>query len=507
MRIVMTGINHHTAGVELREKLAMGPGAAERVLGLLRGRFPGCEWVVLSTCCRTEVYFARPKDAEPTADQALGVVAEACAVEEERLRAASIHRENAQAVAHLFRVATGLDSIVLGEPQILGQVKEAYELAHRCGAVGPSLHLVFQQAVAGAKQLRTTTGINSGRVSLGSVAVDFARRIFERFDDKTVVGVGAGEMAKIALQHLRGLGPAKLWLVNRTLSRAQELVGRLRILAQEGGARGFEDLEELLVEADIVVTSVGGGGPILTADQMRPLIRRRRLRPLFVIDIAVPRNVDPAVGTLTNVYLYNIDDLQHVVSQTHQARSEEAQRCEQHLMEAVHACMADVQNRDLGQLIRALKHQLQVIGRDEMRRTQRKLRSASGEELEEILEQHTHRLINKILHLPLSQLDRRRPDAPLAFYAAALRRLFGLDASSLAGQQPDEVSAGVPAQNRTAKLPRRKAIPLRPPGTRGSSAPGTRGSSSPGTPGPGNSGSDGGVASRAVVGPVVSTNP
>lgn len=216
MRILLLGVNHRTAAVDLREKLALAVGDGDAAVADLHARFPGTECVVLSTCNRIEFYLARPTHQPPTADDLRRLLAQRSGLSPEAVTAASIHREGEQAVQHLFRVCTGLDSMVLGEPQVLGQVKRAYEAATAAGAVGPVLHRVFQGGLAAAKRLRTQTGIGVGRVSVASVAVDFARRIFDTFGDKTVLAVGAGEMAKATLQHLLKLGPGRLWVLNRS---------------------------------------------------------------------------------------------------------------------------------------------------------------------------------------------------------------------------------------------------------------------------------------------------
>ncbi len=431
MKITLVGVNHRTAGVELRERLSYSPQQHETAVGDLLGLFPGSEAVVLSTCNRTELYLASPQPGPPVMEKALAFLARDRSVSHDQLRSVSISREDDQAVAHLFRVAAGLDSMVLGEPQILGQVKRAYESATNQGAVGPAMHLVFQRAIAVGKQVRTTTGIDTGRVSIGSIVVDFAKQIFERFDNKTVVGIGAGEMAKVTLRHLMDLRPAKLWLTNRSLPRATALVEKLGLAGTAGGARTIEDLDALLTEADIVVTSAAAQQPIITAERFEPILRRRRSRPLFLIDIAVPRNIEPTVGSFKNVYLYNLDDLHGVAAQTHQKRSQQIEVCEKMVFDEVRQCIAQLRNHDVGQLIRALKHKLHDLGLAEQKRTGRKLAACDPQDLPQalsaLLEEHTRRLINKILHLPLSQLDRRRDDAPLGFYAAALRRLFDLE--------------------------------------------------------------------------------
>ncbi len=447
MRIVMLSISHRTASVDLRERIAIAGERLDQAIQSLRHKYPHCEAVVLSTCNRTELYIARPLHEAPTYEQLDEFLADFCGIESKHVTSAAVHREQDQAVTHLFRVATGLESMVIGEPQILGQVKQAYEISQRSSAVGPVLHRVFQQAISVAKQVRSESGIGEGRVSIGSVAVDFASQIFERFDDKVMVAIGAGEMAKVTLKHLQALKPAKLWLTNRTRQRAEELAATMNLQGAVGstgsgggGVRSFEDLDELLVEADIVLTSTGATQPIITEERFRPLIRRRRSRPIFMVDIAVPRDIDPAVGNLSNVYLYNIDDLQRVVLKTHENRSAQVEQCEKMVFEAVRTCMATVQHRDVGLLIRALRDKLHSYAKDERQRSIKKRSNGSGEidtELEKLLEEHDHRLVNKILHLPLQQLDPKNPDAPLGFFAAALKRLFALEEGTAAANEKE----------------------------------------------------------------------
>lgn len=429
MRVLLLGVNHRTAPVELREKLALATSDPAAALRAMRERFPLCEAALVSTCNRLEVYAARPTHHAPTADDLRNFLAERAAVPAEAVSAASIHREGEQAVAHLFRVSAGLDSMVLGEPQILGQVKRAYESAAACGAAGPTLHKVFQAAAAAAKRVRTATGIGSGRMSVATVAVDFARQIFDDFRDKTVVGIGAGDMAKATLRHLLRLEPGKLWVLNRSPERAAALAAELGLVLPRGGARAWDELDALLVEADIVLTSTASREPILTAERFKPLLRKRRGRPLFIVDIALPRDVGADVGTLSNVYLYNLDDLQKVVQANAQTRGGEVERCEAQLADAAAACHRQLQHRDLGVLIRQLRTQLHDIGDAESDRTARKLAAlgVGDEAVQALLQEHTQRVVNKILHLPLSQLDGKDAEAPLGFYAAALRRLFALD--------------------------------------------------------------------------------
>ncbi len=454
MRILMLSISHRTASVELREKLAFSGERLDAAVDALRRLYPQSEAVLLSTCNRTELYIARPEHESPKLEQLDEFLAGFCMVPLTEVTAAAVHREQDQAVAHLFRVATGLDSMVLGEPQILGQVKRAYEHGMARQAVGSVLHRVFQQAITIAKLARSKTGIDEGRVSVGSVAVDFASQIFDHFNDKIMVAIGAGEMAKLTLQHLKALKPARLWLTNRTQARAAALAEQLGLIGAGGtggaggaggadavnaGIRPFEELDELLVEADVVVTSTGATQPIITANRMRPLVKRRRSRPLIIIDIAVPRDVEAGVGSLSNVYLYNIDDLQRVVMKTHEDRSALVEQCETMVFDAVRACLASIQHRDVGHLIKALREKFHGLAAAERERTLKKLAATPMDDLapavKEALEEHDHRLLNKILHMPLSQLNQKDPNAPMAFFAAALRQLFNLQDES-AGVNP-----------------------------------------------------------------------
>ncbi len=444
MRVLFTGINHRTAPVELRECFASA-GDTGSHLEAFRTRFPGCECVIVSTCNRFELYAARPLHGKPKSDDLLTFLSERFGVPMGQVASASIHREQDQAVAHLFRVCCGLDSMVLGEPQVLGQVKRAYQTAAEAAAAGPVLHKVFQHAIATAKHARTETGIDAGRVSVGSVAADLARQVFADFADKTVLGIGAGEIAKLTLRHLMGLKPHRLWLVNRTHQNAQALAEAIHLPASIGGAQPWEQRDELLAEADIVVTCTGSTEPILTPQRFKPILKRRRYRPMFVIDLAMPRDASPELGSMTNVYLYNIDDLQSVVASSLGQRGDQAQACEQHVAAAVTACMSQITHADLGQLIQKLRDKLNELGRDERERTLKKLgQHPDPQALDDALGEHTHRLINKILHLPLSQLNQHHSDAPLGFYAAAIRRLFDLDEDTGAKAGPAQAPVKPP---------------------------------------------------------------
>ncbi|MBI1337796.1 MAG: glutamyl-tRNA reductase [Phycisphaera sp.] len=427
MRVLMVGTSHHTAGVEFRERLALDTEGQRALVEHFRKAFPRAELVVLSTCNRTELYIAKPSHGPPTAEEVRTHLAICRGLESAGVAAATVHREQEQALGHLFRVCSGLDSMVLGEPQIIGQVRRAYETSCEQQSVGPVLHKVFQDALAIGKTVRSQTGIDAGRVSVGSIAVDFAQQVFERFDDKTVVALGAGEMAKLTLRHLVPHKPRRLWLCNRTLERAQALAQLLGITPEQGGARPLDAMDQLLVEADVLITNALSAQPIVTEARLSPLLRQRRGRPLVIIDIAVPRNVAAGVGSLRNIYLYNLDDLQRVVDETGSSRQQHVDRAEAMVRDAIAKCLHQVQHRDVGQLIKNLRQRLHDVGMAEQERTLRKLAGAPPEQAGDLVREHTHRVINKILHMPISALDQEKGDVPLGFYAAALRRLFDLD--------------------------------------------------------------------------------
>ena len=293
--------------------------------------------------------------------------------------ASCLYQKSEKAVAeHLFAVAASLDSMVLGETQILGQVREAYECSQQMSLAGPMLHPLFQRALMVGKQVMRHTPLAEGRVSVASVAVDHARRIFERFDDKTILSIGAGEMAGIMLRHLAGLNPGNLLVCNRDPAKAQDLVDRLS--APFAQAVAFEDVAKHLVAADIVVCSTGAAHPILTRARFEPLRKQRRYRPIFLIDIAVPRDISADVGELDNVYLYNLDDLQQVVLGTHSQRQEAMAGAKAIVAREVEEYLAWHRQRELGPAIHRLYRRYHELAREELDRELTKLPNIGAQE-------------------------------------------------------------------------------------------------------------------------------
>src|SRR5688572_24652446 len=284
-RLLLLGLNHTTAPLDVRETLAFDAKQCRHAVAAFRAKFEQCEAVLLSTCNRVELYIGRPAHAHPTLEEMVGFLAEFHGIDAALFRAHLYHKKDRDVVEHLFSVSSSLDSMVLGETQILGQVREAYDLSRGLESVGPLLNPLFQRALGVGKQVMHETALNEGRLSVASVAVDYARRIFETFTDKTVLCIGAGKMANLALQGFVGLQPRRLLVCNRDPAKAHALAERFN-----GEAVAYERLEDHLVAADIVVTSTGSAHPIITRSLYKKVRQRRRYRTSFLIDTAVPRD-------------------------------------------------------------------------------------------------------------------------------------------------------------------------------------------------------------------------
>ncbi len=318
-RLLVLGLNHKTAPLALRETLAFSDPQSAHALSLLKAQFPPVEAVLLSTCNRVELYLSLPQDAPIPLEVLTHFLATAHHVDPRALAPHLYLHEDRAMVDHLFAVTTSLDSIIVGETQILAQVKAAYQLAAAHGTIDKVFHALFQRSLAAAKDAHESTRLAAGRVSVASVAVDLAGSIFDRFDDKTVLCLGAGKMAGLMLRHLVDLSPRRLVIANRSLDNAQKLAAQFATLLPTE-AQPLEALDELLVQADILLTSTGAPEPLITAARMKALQKKRRYRPAVIVDIAVPRDVEPAVGGLPNLYLYNVDDLQNRAAGTRAAR-------------------------------------------------------------------------------------------------------------------------------------------------------------------------------------------
>ncbi|RUM88922.1 MAG: glutamyl-tRNA reductase [Thermodesulfatator sp.] len=397
-KILLLGLNHRTAPVEVRERFALEK-RGRHPLAHLRAYLPEVEEAYyLSTCNRVEYLLVTP-ERERTLSGLKDFLSQETGLPRADFEPHLYLFEDLEAVRHLFRVACGLDSMVLGEPQILGQVKEAYrEAAGRYRTTGPILNRLLHRTFSVAKRVRTQTGIGSYAVSVSYAAVELAKKIFGSLRGRVVLLVGAGEMAELAAQHLLAAGAQRLLVANRTLSRAVELAERYR-----GEALSLEELAEALLSADIVISSTGAPGFVITRELVRPLLRARKHRPLFLVDIAVPRDVEPALNELENVYVFDIDDLQQVVEENLSRRKKEALRAERLIEEEVLKFERWLQELAVYPTIKALKEKAEEIRRRELARTLPRLRNLSPEE-REALEVMTEALVQKLLHAPILYL-------------------------------------------------------------------------------------------------------
>jgi glutamyl-tRNA reductase len=421
-RLVLLGLNHSTAPLAVREKLAFDAAQQRAALQAFREKFPGSEAVLLSTCNRVELYVATAAVNSPTADELLAFLAALRGVDATQFQEHLYRKSDRGVIGHLFTVAASLDSMVLGESQILGQVREAYDLARDTQLAGALLNPLFQRALAVGKQVMTETSIGSGRLSVASVAVDYAKRIFDHFDDKTVLNIGAGEMANLVLRNFADLKLGKLLLCNRDPAKAVKLAEEFG-----GEAAAFERLDDHLIAADIVVTSTGAGEPIITRARFEKLLRPRRYKPIFIIDIALPRDVEPSIEKLENVYLYNLDHLQQVVSATQSQRTESVDAARKIVVDQIHEFLSWHRQRQLGPLIDALYQRYHGVAQEELARTLNKLPNIDDAEKAH-LEELARRIVNKLLHDPIRMLRHSDPQhGPPAQYMHAMEKLFGLE--------------------------------------------------------------------------------
>jgi glutamyl-tRNA reductase len=416
MHLLAFGLNHHTAPVDIREKAAFAP---ERLADALRDatRQGGAgEVAILSTCNRTEVYCG------VDGDDSRQVVEWFCGFHHLNSRDVTpyLYRHpDQEAVKHAFRVAAGLDSMILGEPQILGQMKDAFSTAHKAGTTGKLLNRLFQQTFAVAKQVRTDTAIGASAVSVASAAVALARQIFTNLDEQNVLLIGAGDMIELCARHLHEQQVRHMIVANRTVERAQ-------LLAQEFGAEAISlaELPARLPEADIVISSTASPLPILGKGAVESALKMRRHRPMFLVDIAVPRDIEPEVAELDDVYLYTIDDLKGVVQENLESRQAAAREAERIIDTRVSEFMRWVRSLDAVPTIRHLREEAERMRKLELERARARL--SRGEDPQKVLEYLAHALTNKFTHAPSDALTRAGHEADRVLIEAA-RRLFDLD--------------------------------------------------------------------------------
>ncbi len=393
--IILLGVNHKTTPVEIREMMALSDGY-EQPLTTLK-KIEACkEYYLLSTCNRVELLLI----AEPSSQLIDEVVAFLFGdrISIEKCREYLYIYYDRDAVHHLFMVAASLDSMIVGEAQILGQLKEAYRYAAQFGCTGPLLNRLLHKAFSVAKRVRTETGIGSSAVSISYAAVQLAKKIFGNLRDKKVLLIGAGEMAELAAEHLVGQGVSGVTVANRTLGRAIDLAKRF-----QGHAVSFDELLSQLELVDIIISSTGAPTTILHREEVRSVMRSRRNKPLFFIDIAVPRDLDPQLNELDNVYLYDIDDLSSVVEMNRSERDREAVKAGRIVDEMTLTFQGWVEGMSVTPTIQALRQKVSSICRMELERTLPRLQSLTEQE-KKGLEMMTASITARILHDPLSYL-------------------------------------------------------------------------------------------------------
>ncbi|MBX5495124.1 MAG: glutamyl-tRNA reductase [Bryobacteraceae bacterium] len=419
MKLLLAGVNHKSAPVEVRERLAFPEAALSDALERLK-RYAGfLEGLILSTCNRVEIVVASEESSDPRS-LVHGFLKEARQVEPEFVKPYLYCYEDREAIRHLFRVAASLDSMVVGEPQILGQLKEAYAAAKECGALSGFLDAVLTRAFSVAKRVRTETEIGKSAVSVSFAAVELAREIFGSLSSKRVMIVGAGKMSELAARHLRRSGCCQILVTNRTPERALEMAKLF-----DGKVVPYDRFLESLPEVDIVITSTGAPHYILTRDQVRKVIEARRNKPVFLIDIAVPRNIEPEVNRLDNVFLYDIDDLQEVVAANLRGRLKEAEQAEEIIDEEVERLMHRLRARHVVPTIVSLQEQLEQIRLAELERVRSKLGPLTPQQ-EEAVTALTRGIINKIAHGPIAELRRHAGDPDGLHVIDVIRKVFRL---------------------------------------------------------------------------------
>ncbi len=421
MKLLLTGLSHKTAPVHLREKLAISETLLPRALQELQ-KLGAAEAVVLSTCNRVEFAVSTSDEVDP------GPVLDRFLVEWQIPRTAfegHLYRfESREAIQHIFRVAASLDSMVVGEPQILGQMKAAYAAAKTEGSVGGMLETVLTRAFGAAKRVRTETGIGHMAVSVSYAAVELARRIFGSLNGQKVLIIGSGKMGELAAKHLRRSGANKIFVTNRTYARAEEMA---RLF--DGKAIDYAAFPAMLHEIDIVIASSGAPHFILTREAMQKVIAQRRNKPMFLIDIAVPRNIDPAVNEIDGVFLYDVDDLAGVVNANLKEREKQAEQAEAIVAEEVELMMARLRIEGVTPTIVSLQAQLEEIRAGEVARALRRVQGLTPEQaqqIETLLQNTTRSIVNKIAHGPISELRRNATEPEGDHAIEVIRKVFHL---------------------------------------------------------------------------------
>ncbi len=419
MNFILAGINHRTAPVEVRERMNISEARLASALSDLTSREGIEEGLILSTCNRVEVIAnAEPAaDAEPLIRRFLADYHHCnLAPYENHLY---WHRQES-VVEHLFRVASSLDSMILGEPQILGQVKQASAIARETGALGGELNEVVSHALAVGRRVRRETAVGSAAISVAYAAVELARKIFGSLEDKTVFVLGAGKMSELAARHLASSGARSILVTNRTYERARELAE-----AFQGEAIRFDQIFHVLDKADIVISSTGSPHFLIHKEQVERALATRKNRPIFFVDVAVPRDIDPTVNDLDNAFVYDIDDLGQVVDANKKQREREAAWAEEIVRQETQKMMRRLASREVAPTIVAIEKRLNVIREKEMERFRGRLGALAPAELDAV-DGLTRSILNKILHGPITELKSAAGHAERGTIIQTIRKIFGV---------------------------------------------------------------------------------
>jgi glutamyl-tRNA reductase len=424
MELLVIGLNHNTAPIEIRECLAFPEDKLGEALSKVHALSSVKEDMIVSTCNRVEVY-AATRETEKAVHDLKEFLCQYHGVSLKEFEKSLYTHVGEEAVRHIFRVASSLDSMVLGEPQILGQIKDAYDISQLANTSGLILHRLLHRAFHVAKRVRTETKIAISAVSVSSVAVELAEKIFGTLEKKTVLLIGAGEMCELAARHLVAGGVERMLVTNRTYERAVSLAREF-----SGEAIPFEDMPQGLKKADIVMSATNSPQYLIGHDQVTKVMKDRRQKPIFFIDIADPRDIEPKVGDMENVYLYNIDDLQKVANENIKDREKEAQKAETLVQDEVVKFVSWYRSLDVTPTIVALRKKFEDIRKKELEKTL-SLHPNLPDKEKKSLEALTSAIINKILHTPITLLKQTNEEAMADLYLDALHVLFGLPEKSL----------------------------------------------------------------------------
>ncbi|MBI4687236.1 MAG: glutamyl-tRNA reductase [Nitrospirae bacterium] len=418
MNILVVGLNHDTAGVEIREKVAFDGTKLGNAVNTLKG-FPEIkENIILSTCNRVEIY-ANTDNTESAGKRIIDFLSGFHNIAKETLEQSLYIHNGRNAVRHIFRVGGSLDSMIVGEPQILGQLKDAFDFAHKVKSTGIFLNHLMKDAFSVAKRIRNETKIAEGAVSISFAAVELARKIFEDLSMESFMLIGAGEMAELAAKHLIQNGVKDVLVTNRTFQRAEELATEFN-----GKAVEFDKFLDALIHTDIVICSTGAPHYILHKTDMQKIMKQRKNKPMFIIDISVPRNVEPEINDLDNIYLYDVDDLQGVIKTNIEERRKEQERAERIVDEEVEAFLRWQDTLSAVPTIVALREKAESIRKEELEKFFRKHHTMKEEEIRAI-EAMTNVIINKLIHSPTVALKGETENKEEM--VALIRRLYGIN--------------------------------------------------------------------------------